>query len=103
VRGRIDSTRPISNPTRWRVDVYASSSLSVWGYAQGERFVGSTPFGYEGHTDFELVVPGDLRGQFITATTNRTHTIGLARPLEQSHHGIGPTDTSEFSIPIEVR
>jgi hypothetical protein len=102
VRGRIDSTRPISNPTRWRVDVYASSSLSVWGYAQGEGLVGSTPFGYEGHTSFEVVVPADLRGKFITATTNRTHTIGLAKPLEQSHHGIGPTDTSEFSTPMEV-
>jgi len=100
VRGRLDS----DGGGWFRIDVYASSGLSRWWYPEGEEMVKSLALDGRGHSDFEIVVPGDLRGKFITATNNRTRVVGWAKPpLEQSHLSSIPTDTSEFSDAIEVR
>lgn len=103
VRGRLDST-PWSHsyPSTFTIEVYASSTLSVWGYPQGEKLVGSTNVA-GGRANFEVAVSGDQRGKFLTATNTRAHIIGFGRtPGEQSHRGGGPADTSEFSNAIEV-
>ena len=99
IRGRLDT-----DGGQWnRVDVYASSGLSRWGYAQGEEMVGGKRIDRPTHTDFEIVVPRDLRGKLITATNNRSRIVGWAKPPEEQSHTTNlPTDTSEFSIAIEV-
>jgi hypothetical protein len=102
VRGRLSSSGPFNGGT-FVIDVYASSSLSLWGYAQGERLVAMKAF-LGGRFDFEIAVPGDLRGEFITATSTRSHVVGWAKPpLEQSHEAAVPSETSEFSNPVEGR
>ena len=99
VRGHID-TMMLSGVA---IDVYASSTLSRWGYAQGERRVAGKVM-ENSRADFEIIAPGDLRGSFITATCTRTRIIGWAKPpLEQSHLASLPQNTSEFSNAIEVR
>ena len=101
IRGHIQS-RPIVGGGL-RIDVYASSSLSLWGYAQGEEKVG-VKFLLPGSADFEVIVPRDLRGKFITATNTRSHNVGWAQPpQEQSHTNSAPGDTSEFSNAIQVQ
>jgi len=100
IRGRLDS----DGGNWFRIDVYASAGLSAWGYPEGEEMVESLELNGRGHSDFEIVVPRDLRGAFITATNNRTRIVGWAKsPLEQSHQTNIPTDTSEFSDAVEVR
>ena len=103
VRGRLASQIVSGYPTWHLIEVYASASLSVWGYAQGEQLVATQPLS-SGYADFEIEVPGDQRGKFITAAHTRGHVIGFVTvPPEQSHFGSGPSDTSEFSNAIEVR
>ena len=101
VRGRLDSNGVSGYGGWFRIDVYASSGLSVWGYPQGEEMVASRRLDAGGHTDFEITIPRDLRGKLITATNTRTHIVGWAKPL--SHTSSVPGDTSEFSNAIEVR
>jgi len=102
IRGRLESGGAVATGY-FLIDVYASSSLSLWGYAQGEERVGGITL-MLGHAGFEVVVPGDLRGKFITATNTRVHTVGFAKPpLEQSHEASVPSETSEFSNPVEGR
>ncbi|HJQ35520.1 MAG TPA: right-handed parallel beta-helix repeat-containing protein [Thermoanaerobaculia bacterium] len=102
VRGHLDSGPwNHSYPSSFTIEVYASSSLSAWGFPQGEKLVGSTNTGPR--SDFELAIAGDQRGKFLTATNTRAHIIGFGRvPIEQTHGGGGPADTSEFSNAIEV-
>ena len=53
-----------------------------------------------GHQEFEVVVPGDLRGKWITATHNAAIFLQLRTPRGigvESHRGGHPTDTSELS------
>jgi parallel beta-helix repeat protein len=87
------------------VDVYASSSLSVYGYPESERWLGEVhvPRG----DVFELKVPGDLRGQWITATSSRNTTLyflrGDAAPAANVYRGPTATNTSELSNAVQVK
>ncbi|MFL6247228.1 MAG: hypothetical protein ACJ74H_14445 [Thermoanaerobaculia bacterium] len=97
VRGRIDSA--MLAHTR-NVEIYASSRLSVWATPQAERGVATEQL-MSGNQDFEIVVPEDLRGKWITATYNGVRFIGFARTPggigAQSHRELHPADTSELS------
>lgn len=99
VRGRIDTDYFVA-PARY-LEVYASSRLSVWSTPQAEQTVADLVFLEDRHQDFEITVPGDLRGKWITATLNMRRILGFARSPrrvagEQHHVGL-PTNTSELS------
>ena len=103
VRGMLQSTP--GSIGHLRIDFYASHGLSrTTAQPEAETFlqhydVTSTP-----PIAFEVAIPGDLRGQWITATNSRTHTTGLAKPPEgDSHIFAVPSDTSELSNPLMVR
>ncbi len=96
IRGRIDSEM-FAN--RRYMEIYASSRLSVWATPQAEQSVAIAEVS-NGHQDFEVVVPGDLRAKWITATHNAAIFLQLRTPRGigvQSHRGGHPTDTSELS------
>jgi len=84
-----------------RLDLYASDSLSVFGYPEAERPIAETFRTGE----FELVVPGDLRGQWITATGTPTVDIIFLRdenvPASATNRYTA-YDTSELSDAIRV-
>jgi parallel beta-helix repeat protein len=103
VRGRLDSNVVHGLfTTSYVIDVYASSRLSVWGYPQAETFLQEVAL-FNGHEDFEIVVPGDLRGRWITATNTAFHFVGYARgPGTESHRSDLPGDTSELSNAVMV-
>ncbi|MDP9192008.1 MAG: hypothetical protein M3P06_09955 [Acidobacteriota bacterium] len=111
VRGRIDSEAhgnggPTSGSGR-NIEVYASLRLSGWSTPQAERSMAIASID-SGHQDFEIVVPGDLRGMWITATHSVTHFLGLARgnprgPGTETHRELFPGDTSELSNPVTVQ
>jgi parallel beta-helix repeat protein len=99
VRGRLDSMMR----SGVFIDVYASSGLSRWGYPEGETHIATKQL-LNSRTDFEIVVPGDLRGKYITATNTRAQIVGWAKPPEeQSHQSSVPRDTSELSNAVVVR
>jgi uncharacterized repeat protein (TIGR01451 family) len=108
VRGRIDSSYYGNTHS---IEIYASSRLSVWGMPQAEQSVA-----LEGilttHQDFEIVVPLDLRGKWITATHSAARFIGWVRPPAtsggrgiggQSHQNYHPANTSELSNAVAVQ
>jgi uncharacterized repeat protein (TIGR01451 family) len=110
VRGRIDSeAHADGGPTGAsgrNIEIYASLRLSGWAEPQAERSMAISPIP-SGHQDFEVVVPGDLRGMWITATHNATHFLGLARrnpagPSSETHRELFPGDTSELSNAVSV-
>ena len=84
-----------------RVDLYASHSLSVFGYPQAER-----PIAEVYRTDLDVVVPGDLRGQWITATGTRMVDMIFLRD-DSVRANATPRytayDTSELSDAIQVQ
>ena len=110
VRGRIDSEAygsggPTGESGR-NIEVYASLRLSGWSAPQAEQSmaIGSIA---SGHQDFEIVVPGDLRGMWITATHYVTHFLGLVKgnprgPSAETHREAFPGDTSELSNAVAV-
>lgn len=110
VRGRIDSEAhanggPTSASGR-TIEIYASLRLSGWATPQAEYSAAISPIA-TGHQDFEIAVPGDFRGMWITATHNVTHFLGLARrnprgPSAESHRELFPGDTSELSNAVTV-
>jgi uncharacterized repeat protein (TIGR01451 family) len=106
VRGRLDSDGANYFPM-FHVDVYASARLSVWSLPQAEKYVQRATY-QNGHTDFEIVVPMDLRGQWITATNTMQHYIGFAK-TPGDHGKIRsqafdlPTNTSELSDAVFVQ
>ncbi|HET7434833.1 MAG TPA: right-handed parallel beta-helix repeat-containing protein, partial [Thermoanaerobaculia bacterium] len=98
-----------SNTTRVRgtldvlsgsLDFYASHSLSTAGYPEAEHQVLANAF-TGGKTDFEISLPGDLRGQWITATATRGATIYFAKPARRMAaddlRPFGGGNTSELS------
>ena len=110
VRGRIDSEAfasiGLGGGTGRTLEIYASLRLSKWFAPQAERSVAIASIA-SGHQDFEIVVPGDFRGMWITATYSVSHFLGLARgnprgPSAENHRGLGPADTSELSNAITV-
>lgn len=95
VRGRIDSEHAATFPT---IEVYASRRNSVWGTPQAEQFVAAHHVSH--HEDFEIAVPGNWRGRWITATYNAVRALGGAarRGIVTQNHQLGlPADTSELS------
>jgi hypothetical protein len=99
VRGRIDTV--VKGMGR-HLEVYASSRLSVWSTPQAEQSVASLLFIQAGQSDFELVVPGDHRGKWMTAAFNVTRYTGFLRTprggIGSEDHFLGlPTNTSELS------
>jgi hypothetical protein len=111
VRGRIDSEAfgnggPTGGSGR-SIELYASLRLSGWSMPQAERSVAIAAIP-SGHQDFEIVVPGDLRGMWLTATHTVSHFLGLVRdnprgPSTENHRGLGPGDTSELSNAVTVQ
>jgi uncharacterized repeat protein (TIGR01451 family) len=104
VRGRIDSE---NFGTTRSIEIYASARLSVWAEPQAERSVALATV-VTSHQDFELVVPGDLRGKWITATHTVARYIGFLRSnpravSSQSHQTLFSADTSELSDAVFVQ
>lgn len=102
VRGRIDSDANIDTTSFRFVEVYASSRLSVWSTPQAEQAVAVQVHLQSGHQDFEVVVRGDHRGKWITATFNATRVLTFVKNPRggistQSHRTGLPTNTSELS------
>jgi parallel beta-helix repeat protein len=93
-----------SAPFGWN-DFYASSSLSRYGYPEAERWLGERPTLL--NQQLELRVPGDLRGQWITATSTRNQTLYFLRdggtPRSDVYRPATGRDTSELSDPIQVQ
>ena len=71
----------------WSIEIFSSSTAE----AQGETFLGRTG---SANGEFSLVVPGDLRGRFITATGFRKLFLGWSGDWWW---------TSEFAEVVEVR
>jgi len=86
VRGHLD---PFSG---W-LEVYASRGVSGAGHPQAERFIATTAFNVSAEGPFELQIPGDFRGQWITATASRDYVIDW---------GLSYFDTSEISRAVPV-
>ena len=93
VRGRLDTVVP----PRGRVflEVYASSRLSVAQQSQAERSVLIVELP-SGNTEFQVAVPEDLRGMWVTATSTPRYITGL------THQSQIPGNTSELSNPVFV-
>jgi parallel beta-helix repeat protein len=75
-----------------RLDIYASTSLSGGGYPDAEQQVATQELRELGA--FEVALPGDLRGKWLTATMTRT---------VQMDWTIVPSDTSEMSDALQVQ
>jgi hypothetical protein len=104
IRGRIDS---VMNAYTRSIEVYESLHLSGWSTPQAERSVAIAAIP-SGHQEFEIVVPEDLRGRWVTATYSITHNPDYARAGPrgigaQSHRLGRPGDTSELSQAITVQ
>jgi hypothetical protein len=104
VRGRIDSEHYAN--IRY-IEIYASSALSKWGTSQAETWIARISIN-TGHEDFEIIVPADLRGKWITATYTVTRYTGFLRTdprtiASQSHRASLPGDTSELSDAVGVQ
>jgi len=63
IRGNASAPGPV-NGVNVHVDVYAADAAGLFGSGESQRFLGQINSG-----DFELKVPGDLRGQWVSATT----------------------------------
>lgn len=88
------------------IDLYRSTSLSRYGYPESEFYLGELFVPQSGR--IELRVPGDLRGQWITATRTRSQTLYFLRGEEatpRSEVWRPPTghDTSELSDAVQVQ
>lgn len=103
VRGRIDNEMFGHSHN---IEVFASARLSVWGQPQAEQSLQIASIG-SGHTDLNMVIPGDLRGKWITATYNVSRHFGFVRTNArdigtESHRAGQPGDTSELSNAVMV-
>jgi hypothetical protein len=100
VRGRIDSEAAAS---RRVLEVFSSARLSVWSTPQAEQWVGGGDLS-SGHQDFEIVVPHDLRGKWVTATYTAGDFVGSASThpavASETHGPFHSADTSELSNAI---
>ena len=67
------------------------------------RISGSANLEIQGHVEGEILVDGDLTGQFITATCTRVFFVGFAKPEPDGVDQGFLTQTSELSRPMEVR
>jgi uncharacterized repeat protein (TIGR01451 family) len=106
IRGRLDSNAAKPAESHFIIELFASSRLSVWAYPQAETLLTQKTL-HTGHEDFEVTVPGDLRGKWITATSTALHYVGWARSPgrvgTESHRNSLPGNTSELSEAIGVQ
>jgi hypothetical protein len=94
-----DLTQPVTTFPNPSINVYANDTGDPSGYGEGQRPIGSVQVAKPPHFHFEA--PGNLTGQFISATTTRLDYEGFAKP-EGYEQGL-LSQTSEFSRWIEVR
>jgi len=106
VRGHVEKA---SDGGPGSIELYVSSSLSVWGYPEAEHQLNE----YFAEGDFEISVPGDLRGKWITATGTKLTGALFLRPVTvnvnvkvktaQASSRFESYDTSELSNAVKVR
>jgi hypothetical protein len=87
------------------IQLYASSSLSRAGYPEAEQSIGNVQHRPGG---FEAVVPGDLRGKWITATGSRVVDVLFLRDSNSVVHTDATfrymaSNTSELSNAVRVQ
>jgi parallel beta-helix repeat protein len=102
VRGRFDADSPPFF-ARYDLELYASSALSRTEQPQAEQPL--TERQLAGPRDsFEVVLPGDLRGKWITATATLVRVPYFSRgPRTNAHDVLAlPADTSELSNAVFV-
>jgi parallel beta-helix repeat protein len=103
----VTDTTTIRGTAPWgsTVDLYASTSLSRYGYPEAESWLGILPVLQ--NQKIEWTVPGDLRGQWITGTITRGQTLYFLRDDAKPAANVGrPSsgyDTSELSDPVQVQ
>ena len=95
------------------VDLYASSALDAHGMAQGEKPLNRrSDFGNDvainsNTGDFSFTYNGDLRGQYITATSTRMYALGKGVTATSLHprpqYYETWEQTSEMSNPVAVQ
>lgn len=101
------NTTTIRGTSWWgaSVDLYASRSLSRYGHAEAETWLGTTHV--FSNQKIELTVPGDLRGQWITGTITRGVTLYFLRdegkPAGEVYRPPAGYETSELSDPVQVQ
>ena len=101
VRGRFDA---VNAPAFRRIflEVFASSALSRENQPQAERTVAEYDID-SGHADFEIAIPEDLRGQWITAASQIFRLPLFARsPGSDALPTGAPANTSELSNAVWV-
>jgi len=87
------------------IHFYASDAGDPSGYGEGQRALGSISVTQQ-QLHFSFSTPGNLTGQFISATTTRLNYVGFAKPEAIKSAGVTEgllSQTSEFSRWIEVR
>jgi len=94
-----DLNQPVTTFPSPAINFYANDAGDPSGYGEGQRPIGSVQVTTPPHFHFEA--PGNLTGQFISATTTRLDYEGFAKP-EGDDQGL-LSQTSEFSRWIEVR
>jgi hypothetical protein len=94
-----DLTQPVTTFPNPSINLYANDTGDPSGYGEGQRPIGSVQVTTPPHFHFEA--PGNLTGQFITATTTRLDYEGFAKP-DGYEQGL-LSQTSEFSLWLEVR
>ena len=107
INGHVDLIKPADvgyySPL---IDIYRSSSLDAHGMAQGEKRLYDTldynvPVQLDRTTgSFTYAYPGDLTGQFISATYTRMYALGKGAPSPEYYENWQAT--SEFSNPVRV-
>jgi hypothetical protein len=94
-----DVAQPSIRSLTEHIDVYASDAPALSGAGEMQRFLGVIHIN-AGH--FRFTTPGNLTGQFITATHTSLYPTGFATVGEGT--GLGElTQTSEVSAPLKVQ
>lgn len=88
IRGSASAPAPV-NGVNVYVDVYAADAAGLFGSGESQRYLGQINRG-----DFELKVPGDLRGQWVSAAT-----VLIDYTVSED----GPTRMTELSRAVQVR
>ena len=85
------------------IEIFANDARDLSGFAEGQRQLGGVrpPSASGGH--FSFAVKGDLTGQVITATATRLDFEGFEMVGPNGLDQGALTQTSEFSLPIDVR
>jgi hypothetical protein len=88
IRGSASAPGPV-NGVNVHVDVYAADAAGLFGSGESQRYLGQIQPG-----DFEMKVRGDLRGQWVSATT-----VLIDYTVSED----GPTRMTELSRAVQVR